>query len=580
MALAAGIQGDSQPVASAIPLTYSSNDAKQFSHTAPLIVAFTKRYDHLWDDRSDIRSLVSWEYRLVFLSSLADLLRQSRRPKVLVVGDVMLDSYLWGDADRISYEAPVPVLRAQQREMRLGGAGSVLMILTALEVDAIPVWVIGDDREGRSICGLVERLGVSVADVVTVAGRPTTHKERILGRTQSRHPQQLLRVDRECLEPVDGDAESELLRRAERQLRQADLVLISDYSKGVCTPGLVQRLIAEARRLDVPVLVDPGREVDYRIYAGASCMTPNRWEAARASGRTILTPDDGLAAARSLLGLGVDSVAVTLDRDGIAWAQSGGAGQVFPVRARQVYDITGAGDAVLAALGFAIAMGADWPAAIQLANLAGGVEVERLGVAAISRRDLLGELHGEGLFDDAKIVSLETLTAELDQRRVQGQRIVMTNGCFDLLHPGHVASLQYARRQGDCLVVGLNSDESVTRLKGEGRPIIGQRGRAQMLAALGCVDYVVLFPETSVAPLVERVRPDVLVKAAHYGPDEVVGGELVRSYGGQVVLAPLIDGMSTSQLVRTLQQSRDAGQTPTSAGSARRREASSEDAAR
>lgn len=269
-----------------------------------------------------------------------------------------------------------------------------------------------------------------------------------------------------------------------------------------------------------------------------------------ACGLPVRTPEEGLAAARSLLTFGVDTAAVTLDRDGIAWADAGGAGRVFPVRARQVYDITGAGDAVLAALGFAIAMGADWPTAIHLANLAGGLEVERLGVAPISRRDLLGELDGGGLFDESKIVSFEALAVELEGRRRLGQQIVMTNGCFDLLHPGHVASLQYARRLGDCLVVGLNSDESVAQLKGEGRPIIGERGRAQMLAALACVDYVVLFSETSVAPLVERVRPDILVKAAQYAPGEVVGGEFVERYGGQVVLAPLVEGFSTSEILQ------------------------------
>lgn len=484
------------------------------------------------------------------MTTLADLLQQSRRPKVLVVGDVMLDSYLWGDADRISYEAPIPVLRAREREMRLGGAGSVVVILSALEADALLACVVGDDREGESIRELVARLGVPTDCLVSVPGRPTTLKERILGGTQSRHPQQLIRVDRECLEPIDGGTESALLALIRSRLHEVDLVLISDYAKGVCTPSLVRALISEARRAGIAVIADPGRGVDYHVYGGASCITPNRAEAAAASGLAIRTPEEGLAAAKSLLRFGAEAVAVTLDRDGIAWAASGGAGRVFPVRARQVYDITGAGDAVLAALGFAVALGADWPTAIHLANLAGGVEVERLGVAPISRRDLLAELGGSGLFDQSKILAIEPLIGELEGRRRLGQQIVMTNGCFDLLHPGHVASLQYARRLGDCLVVGLNSDESVERLKGEGRPIIGEGGRARMLAALACVDYVVLFSETSVAPLVERIRPDILVKAAQYAPGEVVGGDIVEGYGGQVVLAPLVEGFSTSEILQ------------------------------
>jgi D-beta-D-heptose 7-phosphate kinase/D-beta-D-heptose 1-phosphate adenosyltransferase len=483
-------------------------------------------------------------------NNLADLLRHPRRPKVLIVGDVMLDRYIWGDVDRISYEAPIPVLRAKQRENRLGGAGSVLTILGALEADSIPVWVVGDDRDGHAILDLVKKLGMPGDSILSVSGRSTTLKERFFGRTQSRHPQQMIRVDQECVDPIDRETESALLKRACEQLAHVDLVLISDYAKGVCTQGLLGKLIPEARRAGVKVIVDPGREVDYRLYAGATCITPNRTEAAMALGCTIRTPQEGLAAARRLVeAWGFDAAAVTLDRDGIAWADAKGASRIFPVRARQVYDITGAGDAVLAAMGFALALGADWPAVVQLANLAGGLEVERLGVAPVSRRDLLAEMNADGQSGTSKIISAEALGVEMDRRRAFGRKIVMTNGCFDLLHPGHVSSLQYARSLGDCLVVGLNSDASVVRLKGEGRPIIGEHGRAQMLAALACVDYVILFEETSVAPLVERVRPDILVKAAHYAPEEVVGGHIVQSYGGQIALAPVVEGLSTSEIL-------------------------------
>ncbi len=485
---------------------------------------------------------------------LADLLRQRRRPTVMVVGDVMLDSYIWGDADRISYEAPIPVLRERQREARLGGAGSVLTILRALEADTIPVWAVGDDRAGKAIIGLAGELGARTDGILTVPGRTTTVKERFLGRTQSRHPQQMIRVDRECLEPIDGETENTLLERAREHLAGADLVLISDYAKGVCTPGLLQALIPAARDAGVKVLVDPGREADYRLYSSATCVTPNRKEAAMALRCEINTPHEGLAAARKLVEMGFDAAAVTMDRDGIAWADASGAQRVFPVRARQVYDITGAGDAVLAAMGFAIAMGSDWPVAIQLANLAGGLEVERLGVAPISRQDLLAEMDGGGCGNGSEILSGQDLDSELDRRRSLGQQIVMTNGCFDLIHPGHVASLQHARSLGDCLVVGLNGDASVSRLKGEGRPIIGEEGRAQMLAALACVDYVVLFDEASVAPLVERIRPDILVKAAEYTADEVVGGDIVRGYGGQIVLSPLVEGLSTSEILQRVRR--------------------------
>ena len=485
---------------------------------------------------------------------LADLLRQPRRPNVMVVGDVMLDRYIWGDADRISYEAPIPVLRERAREARLGGAGSVLTILEALEANPIPICVVGDDQDGEVIVGLAADLGARTEGILAEAGRVSTVKERFFGRTQSRHPQQMMRVDRECLEPISSVTEAGLLERAQAHLSEADLVLISDYVKGVCTPGLLQRLIPQARSAGVQVLVDPGREADYRLYTQASCVTPNRKEAATALHCEINTPHEGLAAASGLVEMGFDAAAVTMDRDGIAFGDSSGTQRMFPVRARQVYDITGAGDAVLAAMGFAVAMGADWPAAIQLANLAGGVEVERLGVAPISRADLLAEMDGARIGGDSKVLSQQELAEVLNRRRGLGHTIVMTNGCFDLLHTGHISSLQYARGLGDCLVVGLNSDNSVARLKGKGRPVLGENDRAQMLAALACVDYVVLFEETSVARLVEDIRPNILVKAAQYSIEEVVGGEFVRSYGGQVVLAPLADGISTSQLLERVQK--------------------------
>ncbi|NLS92907.1 MAG: bifunctional heptose 7-phosphate kinase/heptose 1-phosphate adenyltransferase [Planctomycetaceae bacterium] len=462
----------------------------------------------------------------------------------------MLDSYIWGDVDRISYEAPIPVLLATNREVRLGGAGSVSTILRALETHPIPVCVVGDDHDGRAIVDVVKQLGMPCDCLMTIPGRSTTVKERFLGRTQSRHPQQIIRVDRECIEPIDAGTESALIERACGQLQDVDVMLVSDYAKGVCTPGLLGRLISEARSAGVKVVVDPGRSVDYRLYAGVACVTPNRSEAGMALGRTIGTLEEGLAAARDLVAtFGFDAATVTLDRDGIALAEAEGAPHIFPVRARQVYDITGAGDAVLAALGFALAVGADWPSAVKLANLAGGLEIERLGVAPITRNDLLVEMNSDAPSESSKIVSPDVLLVELERRRSLGQKIVMTNGCFDLLHPGHLTSLQYARSLGHCLVVGMNNDVSVANLKGKGRPIIDEQGRAQMLAALACVDYVVLFEETSVAPLVDRVRPDILVKAAQYTPDEVVGGELVRSYGGRIALAPVVEGLSTTEIL-------------------------------
>ena len=486
-------------------------------------------------------------------SDLIQLLTQSRRPRILVVGDVMLDGYVWGEVDRISPEAPIPVLRVDRREERLGGAGSVATMLAALEVDVTLAAVTGDDPEGRQVAELLGQLGVAAQCVLSQSGRPTTVKQRLLGRTQNRHPHQMVRIDRETTRPIGAQLARRLLRAIGDHLDQVDLVLVSDYDKGVCAGGLVGELVRLARAAGVRVVADPVRDADYNRYAGCTCITPNRTEAAGALGRSIATADEALEAARQLLNFGVEAAVVTLDSDGIAWAEAKGRSRLFPVRPQQVYDVTGAGDMVLSALGYALAAGADWPAAVELANLAGGLEVRRLGVVPLGREELLEELAGSGTLANQKILDIDRLAVQLSGRRKAGQRIAMTNGCFDLLHPGHVASLEAARRYGDLLVVGLNSDRSIEQIKGPGRPIVDQQGRAAMLAALGCVDYVVIFDEPSVAGLVRRVLPDVLVKSSQYAVEEVVGHEIVEQGGGRVVLAPFKSEYSTSTVIEKIQ---------------------------
>ena len=434
-------------------------------------------------------------------------------------------------------------------EDRLGGAGSVVAILSALDVDVTLAGVTGDDAAGRSVRRLLDDLNVAADCTLVDADRTTTVKERLLGRTQSRHPQQMIRIDREDTCSISDELTDRLLAAMRPRLDSIDAVLISDYDKGVCSGRLVKELVAMLDSSGIPVVADPARGVDYGRYTGCTCVTPNRNEASLALGCPIVTVEDGVKSARALLQLGIESVVITLDRNGIAWADEQGRSQVFSVKARQVYDITGAGDAVLGALGFGLAAGADWPAAIELANLAGGLEVQRLGVAPLSRRELLDEISLGGFATTGKIVDIEQLETQLRERRRVGQQIAMTNGCFDLLHPGHVASLQHARSHGDCLVVGLNSDGSARALKGEGHPIINQQGRAEVLAAMACVDYVVIFDDPSVAGLVKRVAPDVLVKAAQYNADQVVGHEIVEAYGGRIVLAPMKEDYSTTQVI-------------------------------
>ncbi len=482
-------------------------------------------------------------------SPLISLLEKDACPRILLIGDVMLDRYLWGDVDRISPEAPIPVLRVSKQEHRLGGAGSVASMLRALGADPILVAITGDDREGRTTRELLDKIDVDDRDVLIDPTRPTTLKERLLGRSHQRHPHHMMRVDREESRPIGSELADALLARVEAHLGEIDLVVVSDYKKGVCADDMIPRAVAMARAAGVPVLADPVRDVDYHRYAGCACITPNRIEAASAADMVIATPADGLEAAERLLEFGIEAAAVTLDRDGIAWADIQGNRRLFSGRPRQISDVTGAGDMVLSAMAFALAAGADYTRAIELANLAGGLEVERLGVVPLSRRELIAEMSDEGTDAPSKVLSIDDMKDQLQRHRQTGQRIVMTNGCFDLLHPGHVAALSEARKLGDCLVVGLNSDRSIRQLKGDDRPIVDQQGRSAMLAALACVDYVVLFDDVSVAGLIGELLPDVLVKAAEYSEEQVVGHDIVTGNGGHVVRVPMTFGYSTSKLI-------------------------------
>ena len=489
---------------------------------------------------------------------LIELVQNLGQPRVLVVGDVILDRYVWGDAARISQEAPVLLLQADRREERLGGASSVATLLRALGARVMLAGVVGADHDGQRTCQMLADLGVDPEGVLIDSGRPSTVKERYIGRAQARHPQQILRVDYETRAPLSAALHEEMNRVLGQQLRKADIVLVSDYDKGVCTPALLANLIAAAKQRKVRVLADPIRGSDYRKYHGCTALTPNRLEAGLATGRVLNTTADALEAAAQLQEqLDLEAAIVTLDREGMALCQAGGRRQHFPTRPRQVYDITGAGDMVLAVLGMALAAGADCDTAIRLANIAGGLEVEKVGVATVTRDEILRDLLSAGPAPGSslgleKMLDRQTLLCELESRRRLGQRVAFTNGCFDVLHAGHVQYLREARAQADLLVVGLNSDASVRTLKGSDRPINDVQARAAVLNGLAAVDFVTVFDELTPLAVIRALRPDVLVKGADYHRDEVVGAEFVESYGGRVHLAPLREGYSTTRLLQRL----------------------------
>src|SRR5579875_3571938 len=485
-------------------------------------------------------------------------LHQLRPVRVLVAGEVVLDRYLWGEVTRVSPEAPIQILQVNRREERPGNAAFVCANLSAFGAAPAVLTVVGDDANGAHLTAMISGSGADIQGIVRDPSRPTIVKERLLGSVQSvrRATQQLLRVDNEDSRPLSADVEAELIARLERELSRADGVLICDINKGLLTPAVLKALIEGARGQGKPVVVDPRMTDDFSIYRGASALTPNRYETERATGLRLSEPAGWQPAARKLIDdLGLDACLITLDRDGMYLAQRGGEGLHITTAPQEVYDVTGAGDVVLAIFGLFLIAGAEIETAAKLANAAAGLEVGRQGAAVISRAELAQALRRAHHGSAGKIVSIADLQPILERRRAEGLRIAFTNGCFDLLHAGHVEVLEFARSQGDLLVVGLNDDASVRTIKGQGRPVYPAADRARILAALEAVDYVVVFAEVRAENIIRAVRPDILVKGEDWQGKTVDGADFIRQYGGKVVFARLLEGRATSSTIERVRQS-------------------------
>ncbi|MBP8303443.1 MAG: bifunctional heptose 7-phosphate kinase/heptose 1-phosphate adenyltransferase [Phycisphaerae bacterium] len=487
-------------------------------------------------------------------------------PRILVVGDTMLDAYVYGDVRRISPEGPVPVLQTGQTHHRCGGAASVALDLAALGAGPVCLGVIGDDQEGRILKDLLDQAGADTAGLLISRDRPTTTKTRLMGLCPSRDPQLILRMDRESAVPLPDALGRTLLDLYRRGLEAAEAVCLQDHNKGILTAPVCQELIRLARQARKPVLVDPALGVDYcATYRGASLITPNRQEAAAAVGFEVSrAPDFAKAADRLYQDLGLDAVVITLDQDGV-YLKTADTGRWVRALRREVRDSTGAGDMVLATLAVALAAGCDYPTAVLLSNIAAGIEVEKSGAAPVSIEEIVRDLRTQTGCGQGKIRTLEALLPDLDRHRRRKATIVFTNGCFDVVHRGHVECLRFCRAQGDVVVVGLNSDASVRAIKGPGRPIHVQDDRTQVLAALESVDYVTVFDELDPLALIRKIRPDVLVKGMDWKHKGVVGADVVRGYGGKVVLAPLVEGRSSTATIQRMQagptrEGQDSGQ--------------------
>lgn len=481
------------------------------------------------------------------MSTILETLSAMKRVRVAVLGDVMLDRYVMGETERISPEAPIPVIRVFQERNMLGGAGNVARNIASMGGQALLVGLVGTDDAAREVEAAVADVGSLTASLVPDPSRCTTVKTRYMAQGQ-----QLVRVDRETTAPATGKLADDLVTAARLALERASLLVLSDYAKGVLTPELIAEVMAIARQNRCPVIVDP-KQRDMRCYAGATVITPNSAEASAATGIDCATNEGVVAAARRIGEIvGCRHVLVTRGAKGMTLVETAGEASVMhlPARLREVHDVSGAGDTAIAALALALGAQAPMAEAADLANIAAGIAVSHRGTAAVTAAELeAGTRIAAGGSAPAKFVSCELAVDITRQWRREGRRIVFTNGCFDLLHPGHVHLLQQASAEGDRLVVALNSDASVRRLKGPARPIQTQDARAFVMASMASVDLVFLFDEDTPLAAIEAIRPDVLVKGADYSEAQVVGAEIVRGSGGKVVLVPLVAGQSTSAAI-------------------------------
>lgn len=466
----------------------------------------------------------------------------SKKPRILVVGDLMIDHYIWGECERISPEAPVQVIDVKRESRRLGGACNVIHNLVSLDAIALPCGVVGDDGVGLELVGLLRELGVVTAGVVVQHGRATTKKSRVIASHQ-----QVVRVDWESRVDISEESEELLIKYIDENLQNIDALVLSDYGKGVLTSRLCQEAIRRARAAKKPVLIDPkGR--DYSKYRGATLLTPNKKEAKEASGIEICDSLSLEAALRKLKEMcELEYSLITLSEDGIGIMDR--EIEQIPTIAREVYDVTGAGDTVIASLAYGLALAIPLRECALFANAAAAVVVGKIGSATATHSEIaeyLHTIHQSG--SEERILQRDSIVRIAEAMRNLGRKIVFTNGCFDILHAGHVQYLQKASAYGDCLIVGLNSDSSVKNLKGSSRPINSQDDRAFVLAALESVDYVVIFDEDTPLELIKAIRPDVLVKGGDYAGKEVVGSEIAK----EVHLIEFLEGRSTSAVVKKI----------------------------
>lgn len=467
--------------------------------------------------------------------------------KLLVVGDLMVDEYLWGDVDRISPEAPVQVVSVKEENYTLGGSGNVANNLTALGAKVSLAGVIGSDKYGHLVLAKLKELGVDTEGVIEELERPTTRKTRIISGNQ-----QVLRIDRETKKDISKKTFDVILNYIERVIPDVDLVLISDYGKGLITTSLLNSLTSIVKKHKKVSIADPkGR--DFLKYSGVSLLTPNKKEVALASGIEIVDESTLIKAGNRILeAVKIEKLLITCGKDGMVLFERNKKPYYITAQARQVFDVSGAGDTVIAVLGLAIASGASFAEAASIANTAAGIVVSKIGTSTVSKNELLSALTPGCDYVSSKHISFSDLPAVVQKLKTDNKKIVLTNGCFDLLHAGHVMLLSASKKLGDVLVVAIDDDESVSSLKGPGRPIISEKERISILCALDSVDYVVVFSSKQLNKIIEIIRPDILTKGSNYIFEDVIGREFVERCGGRVMLIPITNNISSSSIINNI----------------------------
>lgn len=468
--------------------------------------------------------------------------------RALCVGDILFDSFVYGETRRISREAPVPILSETGRSVMLGGAGNLARNVESLGGRPILIGVVGDDNEGAAVRELVAATAEGADGILAVAGRRTPTKIRYVANNQ-----QMLCVDRDPQGPIDGETEARILDAVRARIADVSVLILSDYGRGMITPALSRAVIDIANEAGVPVCVDP-RGSDYTRYDGAFVIKPNADELAAETGLPVIDDTTAEAALRTLKDKLSSTRALLVTRGGQGMSLLSGAGEIAHHRARprSVFDVSGAGDTALAALSLAVAAGIELADAMALADLSAGRAVAKAGTATVTPEEVLQDAAGGEDAPDWRVIGRETAASLVQQWRREGLKVGFTNGCFDILHPGHLSVLRHAKSTCDRLIVGLNSDASVRRLKGASRPINDQKTRAVMLASLEMVDRVVVFEEDTPEELIRAIDPHVLIKGADYIADDLPGAAYIKSRGGEVVLAPLVQGLSTTNIVKKL----------------------------